>query len=91
MGDKLTLRITNISEEETNTQFSLLYTDSPVRMLEHVSQFEINDQEYPGQLITQYVYRTGYDFYKALSVVFFVFLICMTLETALFKKQGGPS
>lgn len=91
IGDELTLRITNISEQEENTQFSLLYTDSQVRMLHHVTPFEINEEEYQGQLITQYVYRAGYDFYKALTVTFFIFLICMTLEAALFKRQGGAS
>ena len=91
IGDELTLRITNISEEGIDNPFSLLYTDSRVRMLGHVTLFEINGQKQQGQLITQYVYRTGYEFYGALSVVFFLFLMCMTLETAFFKKQGGAS
>lgn len=86
IGDKLSLRITNISEEDSNTNFSFLYTDSSIRMLEHVTQYEINNQAQEGQLISQYTYRMGYDYYTALSVAFLVFLICIMLETVLLKK-----
>ena len=85
-GGKLTLRITNVSEKQSENQFSLLYTDSKVRMFDNVTQFKINNQTQEGQLISQYTYKTGYDYYTALSVAFLVFLICMTLETVLLKK-----
>ena len=86
LGDTLTLRITNISEKDFNTQFALLYTDSQVRMLDHVSQYEINNQMHQGQLISQYSYKAGYDYYEAFSAVFWVFLMCIILENVLLKK-----
>lgn len=86
IGDKLSLRITNISEE-ANSQFSFLYTDSQIRMLEYVTQYEINNQAQEGQLISQYTYRVGYDYYKALSVMFWVLIICITLDS-IYKNCG---
>ena len=85
-GGKLTLRITNVSEKQSENQFSLLYTDSKVRMFDNVTQFKINNQTQEGQLISQYTYKTGYDYYKAISVVFWIFLICMILESVLLRK-----
>lgn len=85
-GNELTLRITNISEKQPGTQFSLLYTDSSVRMFDNVIQFKVNNQMQKGQLISQYTYKTGYDYYRALSMMFGIFLVCMTLESVLLKN-----
>lgn len=89
--DELTVRITNISEEDTDMSFSLLYTDSGVRMLDHVTQFKINNQIQKGQLISQYTYNVGWDYYEALSVMFWIILICMALEKVLLKNSKENS
>lgn len=85
IGDEVTLRITNVSEKRSDAQFSLLYTDSSVRMFGNVSMYELNGQPQQGQLISQYTYKVGYDYYKAFSTAFGILLICMALESVLFK------
>ena len=86
VGKQVTLRISNVSEHETNTQFTLLYTDNDLRFFENVSLYEVNGEAQTGQLISRYTYQVGYEYYMALTTVFFMFLICMALDAVILKK-----
>ena len=86
VGDQVTLRISNVSEGETNTQFALLYTDNDLRFFENVSLYELNGEAQSGQLISRYTYQVGYDYYMALTTVFFLVMMCMAIDAIIFKK-----
>lgn len=79
-GENVIVRITNMSEEESDAEISLLYTNRRYRYLQNVGRYSINGIECEGQLISRYSYVVSYEYYKALTIVFGIILLSTVFD-----------
>lgn len=84
VGENLSIRITNTSSEDT--EFSVLYTENPYRLLDNLDQYHFNDVEQQGQLISRYTYMIGYNVYPAVTWVIWIMLAWVIFFDLVKKK-----
>lgn len=84
VGKNFTIQITNTSSEDT--EFSVLYTENPYRLLDNLNQYHFNDVEQQGQLISRYTYIIGYNVYPAVTWIIWIMLTWVVFFNIVKKK-----
>ncbi len=84
--EEIVVRITNTSELE-DASFAMMATDLEYLYLDNTENFTHNGEPQKGRLFTQVSYRKGYDYYPALTYVFWVLGITLLLSEGLLRER----
>ncbi len=84
--EEIVIRITNTSELE-DASFAMMATDLEYLYLDNTENFTHNGETQEGRLFTQVSYREGYDYYPALTYVFWTLGIALLISEGLLRKR----
>lgn len=90
---ELTIRVTNASTAGEQCAFSMMTVDYQDNYLDNVSDYVQDGQTVAARLYSRYNYRTGYDYYKALTYAFWILAAALLITAALsggWRRKAEP-
>ena len=88
LGETFCIQITNTTESNTNSdsvEFALMSTDKEHSYLNNTQNYAFNDSIQNARLLCRFNYHTGYDYNKAITHIFWLFLGTLIFSEALLR------